>query len=474
MKKQFFSLLLFFLCLFQGISQPYEIIKGSVKSLSKGVEGVVITDGKNFTKTNNKGEFRIDSDTTQAYIYYTLPTGYDSPVENGIPVFYQKKNSAVTEYNFEIKKSKFDQKKHTFLVWADPQVSDLGEINQLEKVKEDVNKTILGYKNTPVHAISCGDIVFDQLNLFDNYKQLLNTINIPFYQTIGNHDLDYSNQTNETATKSYRSKFGPDYYSYNVGNVHYIAMNDVFYYGYEYHYMGYFSEKQINWLQEDLKYVKKGTTVVIAVHIPTRYFDRDTNPDLEKRQKNSLLNNSFFYGKLKDYNVHILAGHSHTQWNTAISDSILEHTHAAACGAWWQGEIGLDGTPTGYTVYEVDDNNITWFFKGVGFTKADQFKVYPIGADSENPDAFVANVFNYDEKWKINWYENGKLIGEMQQYWGIDPKAKEIYKPDTNVKYPWMSYDYTNHIFKATPKDKNAKITVEVIDRFGNKYSKSL
>jgi len=468
--KKFIYLSFIFLLGSYNLLPGQKVIKGSIQCNKKGVAGVVVTDGENFTTTDAKGKFNVRIGKQQRYVYYSLPSQYESPVENGVPVFYQAIEAEKNNYDFELLKVEKNQNKYTFVVWADPQVSDLSEFPLLDKVIDDVNATEKSY-NTYFFGISCGDIVSDRLNLFGDYKKALTKMDFPFYQSIGNHDLDYTNRTDETSTQTYQSQFGPDYYSFNIGNIHYIILDDVFYYGYAYHYMGYFSQKQLDWLANDLSYVKKGSTVAIALHIPTYYCDANTNPNMEQRQKNSLINNKAFYELLKDFNVHIFAGHSHAQWNTLISDSLMEHTHGAACAAWWQGEICVDGTPKGYTVYEVDGDQLKWYFKGVGMAKDEQFKYYPVGTDADNPDAFIVNVYNYDPLWKVEWYEDGVKKGEMTQYWGVDPLAGKLYQPGANAKYSWLEYEKTNHLFKAIPKNKESKLDVKVIDRFGNEYS---
>lgn len=467
--KKIFCVLLLMSLLSSVFAFSPRVINGKIHSNQKGIEGIVITDGKGCTKTDKNGRFELMTDGNQNYIYYSLPSGYESPTENGIPIFFKKIENSVGTYNFEISKVNKPQTKHTFIVWADPQIIDPEEFKLLDKVVSDVNETKSQY-NTYFHGISCGDLVFDRLNLFVDYKKTLTKMDFPFYQVIGNHDLDYTDKTHESSSQTYESYFGPAYYSYNVGNIHYVVLNDVFYYGYSYHYMGYISQQQLDWLAQDLSAIKKGSTIVLSLHIPTKYLDSDLRPSMEKRQKNSLINGGALYQQLSGYNVHIMAGHSHTQWNTLINDSIYEHTHAAASAAWWQGAIGIDGTPQGYTVYEVDGDNLKWYFKGVGLTKNDQLKVYPTGSDVDNLEAFVANVYNYDPTWTVQWYEDDLLMGNMEQYWGVDPLAREIYELGKNKKYSWLSYNKTNHLFRATPKSKNARLKVEVIDRFGNKY----
>jgi hypothetical protein len=134
----------------------------------------------------------------------------------------------------------------------------------------------------------------------------------------------------------------------------------------------------------------------------------------------------------------------------------------------------VDGTPKGYTVYTVDGDSLSWYFKGVNLSKDDQFKLYPINSDLINPGCIIANVYNYDSSWKVEWYENDSLIGNMQQYWGEDPLAKELYIPGKNKKYSWLGVEETHHLFKAKVLNINSKITVKVTDRFGNIYIKGI
>jgi hypothetical protein len=63
--------------------------------------------------------------------------------------------------------------------------------------------------------------------------------------------------------------FGPAWYSFNVGKVHYIVINNNFFIGTDWYYIGYIDERQLQWLENDLKHVKKGSQVIVSLHIPT-------------------------------------------------------------------------------------------------------------------------------------------------------------------------------------------------------------
>lgn len=452
-------------------------ITGQISCNKKGVSGVAVTDGKVVVTTDKNGHYRLSASNNAKQVYYSLPSGYNSPVKNGIPIFYADVDAAKKKQviNFTINKSSQSQFNHSFIVWADPQVMDMDELEMLKTVVTDVKETVTELSSAqPVHAIACGDIVFDKPALFPNYKSTIAPINIPFYQALGNHDMDYNGRSDELSIKSYTDHFGPAYYSFNVGNIHYITLKDVFYYGFSYRYIGYIDETQLKWLEQDLSGVKKGSTVIVTMHIPTMFGEDDGADSYGSLISNSLMNKDALYKILAPYNVHLLAGHSHTQWNKQVAPRILEHVHAAASGAWWQGDVSVDGSPKGYTVYNVVGDSLTWYYKGVGKNKNHQLKAYPAGTDNNYPDHIIVNVYNYDDAWKVHWYEDDKLMGEMERYWGKDPLANELYQPGKNKKHSWLSAARTYHLFKAKVMNKQSKITIRVTDRFGNIYKEVL
>jgi beta-glucanase (GH16 family) len=474
--KNMILLSLFWIAFLTANAQRQNInVQGAVVSNGKGVAGVAVTDGVSVVKTDAKGKYILGTGSDRDFIYYTLPSGYESPVVDGVPVFYKAidKSNRKQKINFEITKSDMPQNAHAFIACADPQVLDFEDFDKLKLVVADMKETADRLKTeTPVHAISLGDLVFDRLNYFDDYKKVIAETGVPFYQVIGNHDIDFNNRSDELSAVTYSEKFGPPYYSFKKGKVHYVTLKDVFYYGDSYRYIGYIDETQLQWLEQDLSDLEPGSLVVVSLHIPTTL---NLAPGQGSTSlSNSVMNRNALFKILEPFNVHILAGHSHTQWNTLISPGIFEHVHAAASGAWWQGEISTDGSPKGYTVYKVDGDKLSWYFKGVGLKQDNQFKLYPVGSDELYPDCIIANVFNYDPEWQVSWYENGVLMGEMQQYWGKDPLAAEMYQPGKSKRHSWLSSSQTNHLFRASVNDPNAQITVVVKDRFGNEYKESL
>ncbi len=162
---------------------------------------------------------------------------------------------------------------------------------------------------------------------------------IPFFQALGNHDMDYRMGGDETSDVTFKKVYGPTYYSFNRGKAHYVVMDDVRYLGNEREYDGYITEDQLGWLAKDLQYVDKNALLIINLHIPVY---------------NQVKNNKDFYALLEGYkNVHIMSGHTHYNANN-LSNGVFEHNHGTVCGGWWTGPICGDGTPRGYAVYEVN------------------------------------------------------------------------------------------------------------------------
>ena len=474
MKKVF---ILFALCCFFNLQAQTDIrnilFTGKVHDSNSGIAGVAVTDGINITRTDANGNYKLLSNATAEFVYISLPSGYDVPMNGGTPDFYVSvpdKFQPEQVINFELKKSARDDYRHTMIAWADPQVYNEDELPLAENAAKDV-AALAKQSETPVYGVVCGDIVGDHPEHYDAIKKMLSDTNVPFFFAAGNHDMTYNVRSNDLSKERYKKTFGPDYYSFNRGKIHYVILDDVFYVGRTYWYIAYLPGKQLAWLQQDLAGVPAGSTVVVALHIPTS--TRSTQA--EEPVRDVMQNRQYLYDMLKPYNAHIFAGHMHYNDNFVISDSLFEHDHAAVCAEFWQTPQCSDGCPQGYGVYEINGDNIQWYYKSVGYDKNFQFTAYPVGKNPEKPTAITVNVWNYDPQWKVNWYENGILKGNMTQYRGNDPYATDyINKNKAKFRYNWITTEPTEHLFFAEPSSPDAKITVEVIDRFGNKYTENV
>lgn len=190
------------------------------------------------------------------------------------------------------------------------------------------------YPNRDILGVDCGDLVEDKPELYPLYIEHQNRTGIPFYRIPGNHDLQYGGRTTETSTERYEKTFGPGHYSFNRGSVHYIVLNNVFYLGRDYFYMGYIDEKTFIWLEQDLAHVPEGSILFVAMYIPDRLEEEIKPFQYDSRTIGTqTINISSLFEMLKPYKAHLLTGH------------MYEHNTGAVSGAWWQGDYCLDGTP---------------------------------------------------------------------------------------------------------------------------------
>lgn len=451
------------------------LIEGRVTSNGKGISNVSISDGVTVTRTDKNGSYSFLSHSLRDFIFISIPSGYQiKQQKNGSADFFFRinKNKDKNRFEFVLTPLLDSDNIHHFLVLADPQIQKVEEAEELLNVTiPDVQKTIKEIDSSNIFGIGCGDLIWDKHELFDSYNEAVRRAQIPFFQVIGNHDVDLGMRSDEKTGITFSSMYGPQYYSFNRGEVHYVVLDDVFFIGKGKEYIGYITEEQLAWLEADLLNVPKGSTVVVAQHIPsiTGYFDR--NP------KSSSLgamvsNREHLYKILEGYNAHLMSGHTHFNENIVMSNSLFEHCHGTVCGAWWSGPICSDGTPNGYGVYKVNGSNLEWYYKGTDLDKNTQFRVYEKGKHPDYKECWSVNIWNWDPQWEAYWYEDGVRKGELVQVVGRDPLSIELHEgPKLPEKRKWVEPELTNHLFLFTPSKNSKSIVVEVKDRFGNIFS---
>lgn len=452
-------------------------VKGKVSSAGKGLEGVVVTDGLHVVRTDRAGNFSFVSPDTAEFVHISVPSGYAFPNDKGVARFYQRiaaANGAFTA-DFALEKLAADDRKHNFVVWADPQVISEQDATELKtRSAPDLKALVASYPaGTLFHGIGCGDLVWDHFELYEDYREAIRISGIPFFNVIGNHDMDLDARADEASARTFKKEFGPTYYSFNRGAIHYVVLDDVFFVGTAKKYIGYLTEQQLAWLEKDLAMVQPGSTVVVNLHIPTNT-GAARREQKEEEMGGTVQNRKQLYRLLAPFKAHIMSGHTHVS-ESWTEGNITEHVHGTVCGAWWTGPICSDGTPGGYGVYEVEGSDIKWYYKGVGLDRKEQLRVYAKGRDKANPDLLVANVWNWDRNWKVAWAEDGVVKGSMEQRIGLDPWAFELYGgPQLPAKHKFVEPTHTDHLFYAAPSAGAKEVTVIATDPFGNTYQSSI
>ena len=74
--------------------------------------------------------------------------------------------------------------------------------------------------------------------------------------------------------------------------------------------------------------------------------------------------------------------------------------------------------------------------------------------------------------WKVEYFEDGVKVADMERFKAQDPLAKELYKDPSSLKRTWVYAAPTENMFKASVSSDAKKLEVKVTDRFGRVYTK--
>lgn len=448
-------------------TNPWRKVYGKVTSDGKPLAGVAVSDSATITVTAADGSYELYAGKNEKFVFITNPAGHTIATNpTGTARFYEPLTEASEiEVNFSLITSG-DDTQHSFFLLADPQPLDMDDIALFnQETIPDLIEMAEGRKH--LFGVACGDIVFNDLKLFPEYEKAISKTKIPFYQVLGNHDTDHSSATDETSAETFNRHFGPDYYSFNKGAVHYVVMNDVFWFG---HYIGYIDQKQLDWLQQDLALVKPGTTVVVFTHIPP-FNTQHIRYKKEPSKSEIVVNRKLLYALLKPYKSYIITGHMHE--SEYIEEEGVEiHVVGAVCGAWWTAPTCFDGTPKGYGIYEVSGNELKWKYKSTGKPATYQISIQKRGSMKDKPDEIMANIWGWDKYCKVFWHEDGKPMGEMERRTAMDPESIYLFEGDKKPKkHTWVEPALTDHLFFAKPSKGAKMVVVEFFNRWGERFT---
>jgi hypothetical protein len=444
---------------FSSIDEPSirKKIKGRVSANGKGLKGVVISDGYSVVLTNAGGRYEFEPNSASMAIFVSTPSGYMFSHRNNLSRHYRLLSEVNKTADFDLEPLDKDDNEHQFIIWADPQVKNEKDVEKMmQQSVPDVKKLVstMG-SGTLVHGITVGDIVWDEHKHFVDYNKAVDQMGIPFFQCLGNHDMDYNKGGDEASDTTFQQNYGPTYYSFNRGSVHYVVMDNVRYLGKDREYDGFFMRNQLDWLKKDLSFVKPDQLIVLCVHIPVH---------------NGVKNNQELYDILGDRKVHIMSGHTHYHRNV-IQGNIYEHNHGTVCGAWWTGSICGDGTPCGYGVYRVKGTDLEWHYQSTGQPADYQLKIFVNDLDASTKQVQV-NIWNYDPRWTTEYWADGVNKGSLEQASAFDPLAySTLLGPGLPKTRGFAEPRKTEHMFAGKIPASTKEIKVIATDCFGKRYT---
>lgn len=247
-----------------------------------GVPEVSVSNGLDVVRTDAAGRYEVAL-PEESILFVSKPAGYMVPVdEDNLPQFsyrhFPDGSPIETRYPgiaptgplpdaIDFPLHRIDEPEaFDAVVFADPQTRNAGE---LEAFRTDVVEDLIGVD--AAFGLTVGDIVNDPLDLFEPHNDIVGEIGIPWWNLPGNHDMNYDVPDDTYATQTYERVYGPTDYSFDVGRVHFVNMDNVEYFGEERGgYRGYLSAGQLAWLEADLAHVPMDRLIVISTHIPLR------------------------------------------------------------------------------------------------------------------------------------------------------------------------------------------------------------
>lgn len=506
-------------------------VYGIVSSAGVGVENVVVSDGAEVTVTNEKGIYQLKSAKKWGYVFISVPSGYEVPSVGVLPQFHRAlKNSADVVERADFKLEKVDgQDSYKIFMLGDMHLANrTGDLGQFAQFTSDLTDYMTRHKGEKMYALTLGDMTWDLYWYSNSYyfPQYLNTVNsqiknLQIFHTMGNHDNDFQTRSDYDAAVKYVDQICPTYYSFNIGKVHYVVMDDIDCSSYDgstsRNYVKSLSAEQLDWLAKDLSYVAKTTPVVVAMHAQVFYpttsgFKIDHDP----------VNTQRLFDILDGYTVRFVTGHTHKLFNVTPDAPIVdghnfrEYNSGSVCASWWWSgnltpgiHIGTDGTPGGYGIWDVTGTDFQCLYKSTGWPEEYQFRSYDLNnvhfsmADvplmpsdisasvknaymqyvnaypQNNDNEVLINIWNWNSDWTLSVVDENRKTLPYTEVWAYDPLhiAALSVKRFNNAKLtqtPSFITDKFTHFFKVKADDADTDLVITVKDEFGNEWTENM
>lgn len=511
---------------------------GTVTCDGAPLADVVVSDGAVFTKTDSLGRYSLSSLKYYGSVFIITPSGYEPTCKKGVlPQFWaplnNRKPTKPEQHDFTLRK--VDNRRHRMIVSADMHLANRNEdllqlkkiyIPAVQRVAEQAKRDTMAVYSIILGDLSvCGSWYSSEFDISDAIHTIATSgYPTPLYTVMGELDYDgavaASPMTDYKAEQLYVRSCGPRFYSMNIGDVHYVVLDNTVFLNepgdgkYPTEIVGKrnfdrrVSADQLAWLRRDLSLVEdKQTPIVVCMH--HNVFRTTTKGKLIKSLSRPEDTDSLV-ACLRDFaNVRFLTGHSHRRRVSVSKElpNIVEHNVSAASGNNWDSvfngypHICPDGTDAGFEVFSFDGRKLSWEFVSQQNPQR-TFRAYDMNSVGEyyRTNADVQNLVR-NHTTRIN-YGASSFAGYVYiNYWGDEPKSKiEVFEGDKKLKVQRILQDdplQTNssavvrvhnargrkitiskntaqHMFRVKPDSTNTSIRIRTIDPFGRTFEDSL
>ena len=479
---------------------------GRPSAANPGLPGVLVSNGRDVAVTDAEGRYLLPL-PEEASIFVIKPAAFMPPLDPGtnLPRFYRlhQPNGSPASLNLEFAgiaptgalpasvdfalTRQDEPRGFEVVLFTDPQPETDVEVDY---IREDVIQALAGTKAK--FGLTAGDILFDDLSLYERYNGIIGTIGLPWWNIGGNHDLNFEAPDRRYSRETFKRVFGPNYYAFFYAQSLFLMLDDVDYIGADKtrphgagKYEGRIDAAQLEFIRNVLAHTPDDVLIVIVMHIPiVSYLDPENAFD---RLNNREALFALFEGRRHTFS---LAGHLHTTehhyfgaedgWKGATPLHQLIMT--AVSGSWWSGPLdhrgvaygdSRDGTPNGFHILSVDGNACKTRFQPFKEPNARQMRLSllsqfhasereiksefrpgqlyssPVARASLGAARLVANVFDGGPNTTVTVRIGTRAPIEMTQTTIPDPFVEDLFARNEAVKKPWVKAEVSSHIWTA-------------------------
>ncbi len=216
-----------------------------------GLARVAVSDGQKLVVTSRHGDYELETEPGRL-VFVSLPKGYRSA---HLQSFYARVG-AQTNISFPLVAWPESVKSAVRFV----QISDT-HVTETEETGRTFVEDIAEINNlapAAAFALASGDLVNigNKTNEYEGYVRGIASFKLPLFNLPGNHDAKSAE-----GLAHYHRYLGPNYYSFNVGNCHFVLLDA----------MRFDEDVQRQWISQDLAAAPKGATRIFALHyLPTQ------------------------------------------------------------------------------------------------------------------------------------------------------------------------------------------------------------